>query len=77
MKAVNLCASAILERKCYMKNVKVLSVLPFTEGEFQKKRVAAYFRISTEFEEQHRSLAAQMEYYKEKIQSNPDWVLVY
>ena len=59
-----------------MKNVKVLSAMPFTEGEFPKKRVAAYCRISTEFEEQHRSLAAQMEYYKEKIQSNPDWVLV-
>lgn len=42
MKAVNLCASAILGRECYMKSVKVLSAMPFTEGEFQKKRVAAY-----------------------------------
>lgn len=57
-----------------MKSVKVLPVMPFTEGEFQKKKVAAYCRISTEFEEQHRSLAAQMGYYKEKIQSNPDWL---
>lgn len=37
-----------------MRSVKVLSAMPFTEGEFQKKRVAAYCRISTEFEEQHR-----------------------
>ena len=59
-----------------MKSVKVLPAMPFREGEFQKKRVAAYCRISTEFEEQHRSLAAQREYYGEKIQSNPDWVLV-
>lgn len=36
-----------------MRSVKVLSAMPFTEGEFQKKRVAAYCRISTEFEEQH------------------------
>lgn len=47
-----------------MKSVKVLPVMPFTEGEFQKKKVAAYCRISTEFEEQHRSLAAQMGYEK-------------
>lgn len=58
-----------------MKSVNVLLAMPFTEGEFQKKRVAAYCRISTEFEEQQRSLTAQMEYYREKIQSNPDWEL--
>lgn len=57
-----------------MKSVKVLPVMPFAEEELQKKKVAAYWRISTEFEEQHRSLAAQMEYYREKIQSNPDVV---
>lgn len=34
-----------------MKSVKVLSVMPFTKGEFQKKRIAIYCRISTEFEE--------------------------
>lgn len=58
-----------------MKSVKVLPVMPFTEGELQKKKVGAYCRISTEFEEQHRSLAAQLGYYKEKIQSNLDWLL--
>lgn len=58
-----------------MKSVKVLPVMLFTQEEFQKKRVAAYCRISTEFKEQQRSLAAQMEYYREKIQSNPEWVL--
>ena len=34
-----------------MKCVKVLSAMPFKEGEFQKKRVVAYCRMSREFEE--------------------------
>ena len=38
-----------------MKSVKVLPAMPFREGEFQKKRVAAYCRISTEFEAQKLS----------------------
>ena len=57
-----------------MKNIKILPVIPFVEGEYPKKRVAAYCRISTELEEQHKSLEAQLAYYSEKIKNNPEWI---
>nr|MCR5402939.1 recombinase family protein [Butyrivibrio sp.] len=40
----------------------------------QKKRVAAYARVSMETELLLHSLEAQVSYYTEKIQMNPEWV---
>ena len=39
----------------------------------KKLRVAAYCRVSTELEQQESSYAAQVEYYTEKIEENPNW----
>lgn len=42
----------------------------------QKKRVAAYCRVSTEEEEQQSSFETQVAYYTQLINSNPDWKMV-
>lgn len=39
-------------------------------------RVAAYCRVSTDKEEQENSLENQITYYKNKIESTPNWMLV-
>ena len=39
----------------------------------EKKRVAAYCRVSTLLDAQQDSLETQTEYYSGKIRSNPDW----
>ncbi len=39
----------------------------------QRKRVAAYCRVSTDSEEQLTSYTAQKAYYTQKIGENPDW----
>ena len=39
-----------------------------------KKRVAAYARVSMESERLQHSLSAQISYYNDKIQKNPDWL---
>lgn len=39
----------------------------------KKIRVAAYARVSRETDRTNHSLAAQVSYYSEHIQSNPDW----
>jgi len=59
-----------------MKEVIKLPADDWKGGVDQKKRVAAYCRISTEFEEQHKSLEAQMNYYENLILNNPDWEFV-
>lgn len=41
-----------------------------------KTRVCAYCRVSTDDEEQLTSYEAQIGYYTDKIQSNPEWKLV-
>lgn len=41
-----------------------------------RKRVAAYARVSMETERLHHSLSAQISYYSEMIQSNPEWEYV-
>ena len=38
-------------------------------------RVAAYYRVSTEEEEQQSSYEAQCHYYTDKIMTNPDWTM--
>lgn len=40
----------------------------------QRKRVAAYARVSCNKEEMLHSLAAQVSYYSSLIQSKPDWI---
>lgn len=42
----------------------------------QKKRVAAYARVSRESQEMAHSLAAQIDYYTKLIANNPEWELV-
>ena len=39
----------------------------------QRKKVAAYARVSMESERMHHSLLAQVSYYSSLIQKNPDW----
>ena len=39
-------------------------------------KVAAYCRISSESDEQFRSLESQALYYTEYINENPDWTFV-
>lgn len=41
-----------------------------------KKKVAAYARVSTDMEDQRNSLSAQLDEYKFRIQSNPEWEFV-
>ena len=38
-------------------------------------RVATYCRVSTLMEQQESSYEAQVQYYTEKIKSNPNWKL--
>lgn len=47
-----------------------------TQGIQKGIRVAAYCRVSTDGEEQLNSFSSQVKYYKEKIQSNPEWIYV-
>ena len=47
-----------------------------TAEKVQKTRVAAYCRVSTEFEEQESSYEVQVEHYTTYIKSNPEWELV-
>jgi len=42
----------------------------------KKLRVAAYARVSTEQDEQQNSYEAQVDFYTNHIQSNPDWCFV-
>ena len=46
------------------------------QSSMRKKRVAAYARVSTDKEEQESSFEAQVRYYTQLIQSNPEWVYV-
>lgn len=39
----------------------------------RKLRVAAYARVSTDSENQQRSIEIQKRYFKELINSNPNW----
>lgn len=44
--------------------------------EARQLRVAAYCRVSTRHEEQYHSLEAQISYYTNYIQRNPNWKFV-
>lgn len=39
----------------------------------KRKRVAAYARVSMESERMRHSLSAQVSYYSDLIQKNPEW----
>ena len=45
-------------------------------AKIQKIRVAAYCRVSTEFEEQESSYDVQVDHYTNYIKSNPEWEMV-
>lgn len=53
---------------------KITKIEPVAPALTPKKRVAAYARISMETERMNHSLSAQVSYYNEKIQKNPDWL---
>ena len=61
-----------------------ITVLPATKNRFtaiplnslQKRRVAAYARVSTDSDEQFTSYEAQVDYYTRFIQSKPEWEFV-
>lgn len=52
---------------------KIESTLPVLPT---RKKVAAYARVSVETERLHHSLSAQVSYYSELIQANPEWEYV-
>jgi DNA invertase Pin-like site-specific DNA recombinase len=61
---------------------KKVSIIPaqniYDKGirpELKVLRVAAYCRVSTKLEQQEGSYEAQIDYYTEKINSNPNWKL--
>ena len=61
-----------------MAKVKVIpqTINPMTMsviGSTQRRKVAAYARVSTENEEQQSSYEAQVKYYTEHIATRPDW----
>ena len=61
-----------------MATVKVIpqTINPLTKikiGSTQKRRVAAYARVSTDRDEQATSYEAQVAYYSNYIKSRPDW----
>lgn len=65
-----------------MPNPKVI-VIPKVEqirlqddGKIKKKRVCAYARVSTDFEDQRNSFNAQLDEFKRKIQRNPEWEFI-
>ena len=55
---------------------KITKLEPSTPVIKPRKRVAAYARISMVTELMSHSLSAQISYYNEKIQKNPDWLFV-
>ena len=64
-----------------MKNITIIpaTIDPHTrlpKESTQRRRVAAYARVSTDSEEQLTSYEAQVEYYTRYIQSRPDWEFV-
>ena len=63
---------------------KVVTVIPQTRKMYsriekdtrKRRRVAAYARVSTDSEEQLTSYEAQVDYYTQYIQNNPEWQFV-
>ena len=55
---------------------KITRIEPTVPSIKQRKRVAAYARVSTQSERMLHSLSAQISYYSSLIQKNPDWEYV-
>lgn len=55
---------------------EIIKLTSRTIQEQHKKRVAAYARVSMESERLMHSLSAQVSYYSEFIQNNPEWEYV-
>ena len=53
--------------------MKIQRIEPIIPGLKERKRVAAYARVSMETELLHHSLSAQVSHYSSLIQSNPEW----
>jgi len=58
-------------------NMRIVMIPAKTQEEIKKAekclKVAAYCRVSTDEEEQKNSYQAQIEYYTDKINKNPEW----
>ena len=54
--------------------MKKITKLPSEAKLVQKLRVAAYARVSTGKDAMLHSLTAQIDYYKTKIRTNPEWI---
>ena len=54
--------------------MKKITKLPSQPKLEQKPRVAAYARVSTGKDAMLHSLTAQIDYYKTKIRTNPEWI---
>ena len=52
---------------------KIQRVEQNVQPRFQRKRVAAYARVSVDTEQLMHSLSAQISYYSDLIQGNPEW----
>ena len=53
---------------------KQITTIPAKQNQADKRlKVAAYCRVSTEYEEQKQSLKSQVAYYMQKICYNPNW----
>ena len=55
---------------------KITAIAPHKSFEFQRKKVAAYARVSSGKDAMLHSLSAQVSYYSKMIQSRPDWQYV-
>lgn len=55
---------------------ELIRIRPRKRSVIEKKKVAAYARVSTAREQQEHSFAAQVSYYSELIQNNPEWEYV-
>ena len=53
---------------------RTITVLPKAQKLEQKKRVAAYARVSSGKDAMLHALSAQVSYYSELIQSHADWL---
>ena len=62
-----------------MKSITVIPARKTAKGaplvSQQKLKVAAYCRVSTDSDEQATSYDAQIKYYTELIENNPEWTL--
>ena len=63
-----------LEKGELMAQVTLIS--PITKQSIQKKRVAAYCRVSTNYTDQKTSYANQIRVYQKMIRQKPEWELV-